>query len=132
MIGLDTNVIIRYLAQDDPRQSAVATRFMEKSLSADDPGYVSLVALAEVVWVLTSIYAADRAKVAEILGGLLTTEQLNVESAELVWRASRRYLASKADFSDALIAELAIAAGCRKTVTFDRAAATTAGFELLA
>jgi predicted nucleic-acid-binding protein len=63
--------------------------------------------------------------------GLLTTEQLRVESAELVWRAKRRYETSKADFSDALIAECAVAAGCKRAVTFDRMAAATSGFELL-
>ena len=131
MIGLDTNVVIRYLTQDDPKQSAVATRLMEKTLSADEPGFISLVVLAEVVWVLVSLYSVDRAGVAEVVSGLLTTEQLRVESAELVWRAKRRYEASKADFSDALIAECAIAAGCKRAVTFDRAAAATSGLELL-
>ena len=72
---------------------------MEKTLSTDDPGFVSLVVLAEVVT------------------GLLTTEQLRVESAELVWPAKRRYEASKADFSDALITECAVAAGCKRAVT---------------
>jgi predicted nucleic-acid-binding protein len=107
------NVVVRYLTQDDPKQAAIATRLMEKTLSSDEPGFISLVVLAEVV------------------SGLLTTEQLRVESAELVWRAKRRYEASKADFSDALIAECAVAAGCRHAVTFDRSAASTSGFELL-
>ncbi len=131
MIGLDTNVVIRYLTQDDPKQTPIATRLMEKTLSSDDPGYIPLVVLAEIVWVLVSLYSVDRAGVSEVVGGLLTTEQLRVESAELVWRAKRRYEASKADFSDALIAECAIGAGCKRAVTFDRTAAATSGFELL-
>jgi len=131
VIGLDTNVVIRYLTQDDPKQSAVATRLMEKTLSADELGFISLVVLAEVVWVLVSLYSVDKAGVAEVVSGLLTTEQLRLESAELVWRAKRRYEASKADFSDALIVESAVAAGCKRAVTFDRAAAATSGFELL-
>ena len=131
MIGLDTNVVVRYLTQDDPKQSPIATRLMEKTLSSDEPGFISLVVLAEVIWVLVSLYSVERAGVAEVVGGLLTTEQLRVESAELVWRAKRRYQASKADFSDALIAECAAAAGCKRSVTFDRTAAATSGFELL-
>jgi len=131
VIGLDTNVVIRYLAQDDPKQSPIATRLMEKALSSDDPGFISLVVLAEVVWVLVSLYSVDRSGVADVVGGLLTTEQLRVESAELVWRAKRRYEGSKADFSDALIAECGVAAGCKRSVTFDRMAAATLGFELL-
>jgi predicted nucleic-acid-binding protein len=131
VIGLDTNVVIRYLTQDDPKQSPIATHLMEKTLSTDDPGFVSLVVLAEVVWVLVSLYSVDKAGVGEVVTGLLTTEQLRVESAELAWRAKRRYEASKADFSDALIAECAVAAGCKRSVTFDRTAAATSGFELL-
>ncbi|HEY2399298.1 MAG TPA: type II toxin-antitoxin system VapC family toxin [Steroidobacteraceae bacterium] len=131
MIGLDTNVVVRYLTQDDPKQAPIATKVMEKTLNRDEPGFISLVVLAEVVWVLVSLYSVNRSGVADVVGGLLTTEQLHVESAELVWRAKRRYEASKADFSDALIAECAIAAGCKRTVTFDRTAAATSGFELL-
>jgi predicted nucleic-acid-binding protein len=131
LIGLDTNVIVRYLTQDDSKQSPIATRLMEKTLSSDDPGFVSLVVLAEVVWVLVSLYSVDRAGVAEVVNGLLTTEQLRVESAELVWRAKRLYEGSKADFSDALISECAAAVGCKRAVTFDRTAAATSGFELL-
>ena len=52
MIGLDTNVIVRYVVQDDPRQSAAATRLMEKTLSAENPGFVAVVTLCEVAWVL--------------------------------------------------------------------------------
>lgn len=104
---------------------------MENTLSSDDPGFICLVVLAEIVWVLVSLYSVDRAGVAEVVSGLLTTEQLRVESAELIWRAKRRYEASKADFSDALIAECAVVAGCKRAVTFDRAAAATSGLELL-
>jgi predicted nucleic-acid-binding protein len=131
VIGLDTNVVIRYLTQDDAKQSPIATRLMEKTLSTDDPGFIPLVVLAEIVWVLASLYSVDRAGVADVVSGLLTTEQLRVECAELVWRAKRRYEASKADFSDALIAECSVAAGCKRAVTFDRTAAATSGFELL-
>ena len=132
MIGLDTNVVVRYLTQDDPRQSQIAARLMEKTLSAGEPGFISLVVLSEIVWVLVSLYFVDRAGVVQVVSGLLTTEQLRVESAELVWRAKRRYEASKADFSDALVVECALAAGCKRSVTFDRSAAATSGFDLLA
>ncbi len=131
MIGLDTNVVVRYLTQDDPRQSQIAARLMEKTLSAGEPGFISLVVLAEIVWVLVSLYFVDRAGIVQVVSGLLTTEQLRVESAELVWRAKRRYEASKADFSDALVVECALAAGCKRSMTFDRSAAATSGFDLL-
>lgn len=87
--------------------------------------------LVEIVWVLVSCYSMSRSQTAAIIENLLTTEQLRVEEPELVWRAMRCYAESKADFSDALILECSRAAGCRKTVTFDRAAASITDFELL-
>ena len=129
MIGLDTNVIVRYLAQDDERQSAAATRLIEGSLSAESRGFVSIVTLAEVVWVMSSNYRVNRAAIADIIEGLLTAPQLTLEHAEVIWRALRGYRDSKADFSDALIVELGRDAGCTKTVTFDRQAAAHPGFD---
>lgn len=131
MIGLDTNVVVRYLAQDDPRQSAAATRLMERTLSAEDPGFVTLVTLCEVAWVLAECYGADRARVRAVIEGLLATRQIIVESAELVWRALKAWDQSAADFSDALIGEVAVAAGASKVLTFDKAAAKLPSFQLL-
>ena len=59
MIGLDTNVLVRYMAQDDPKQSAIATRLIEKELSPGEPGFISLMVLAELCWVLKSLYSAS-------------------------------------------------------------------------
>ena len=132
MIGIDTNVLVRYLAQDDLRQSAIATRFVESTLSADNPGFVSTVTLCEVNWVLAESYGADRKRIREIVEGLLATKQLVIERAELVWKALRAWEGVSADFSDALIGQIAIAHGGEKTVTFDRTAARLPGFELLA
>jgi len=131
VIGLDTNVIVRYLAQDEPRQAAAATRLIEGSLTAEARGFVSIVTLAEVVWVMSSNYRAARKAVADIVEGLLTAPQLTIEQAEVVWRALRAFRDSKADFSDAVIVELGRDAGCSKTVTFDRQAAAHPGFEAL-
>jgi predicted nucleic-acid-binding protein len=131
VIGLDTNVVVRYLAQDDARQAAAATRLIEGSLSAEARGFISIVTLAEVVWVMSSIYGASRAAGADIVEGLLTAPQLTLEKADVLWRALRAYRDSKADFSDAVIAELGRDAGCSKTVTFDRKAAVHPGFEAL-
>jgi predicted nucleic-acid-binding protein len=131
VIGLDTNVIVRYLAQDDVHQAAVATRLIEGHLSGEARGFLSIVTLAEVVWVMSSNYRASRATVADIVEGLLTAPQLVLEKADVIWRALRAYRESKADFSDAVIVELGRDAGCSKTVTFDRQAAAHPGFEAL-
>lgn len=131
MIGLDTNVLVRYLAQDDAPQAAIATRLIEDSLSAAARGFVSIVTLAEVVWVMASNYRATRAAIADTVEGLLTAPQLLIEQSDVIWRALRAYRDSKADFSDALIVELGRDAGCASTVTFDRLAARHPGFEAL-
>ena len=131
MIGLDTNVLVRYLAQDDPKQSPVATRFIENSLSAENPGFVSAITLCEVVWVLADRYGADRKRVRDVVERLLTTKQIVIEQADLVRKALRAWEGVTADFSDALIGEISIVHGGEKTVTFDRAAAKLPGFELL-
>jgi predicted nucleic-acid-binding protein len=131
VIGLDTNVVIRYVAQDDPRQSAAATRLFEKKLSPEKPGFVSVVTICEIAWVLAECYRADRDRIRVVIEGLLGSKQILVQSGELVWKALRAWQGSAADFSDALIGELALAGGAAKTMTFDKAAARLASFELL-
>lgn len=131
MVGIDTNVLVRYLTQDDPKQSAVATLFIEERLSAENPGFVSAVTLCEIAWVLAMSYGADRKGIRKTVENLLATKQLVIERAELVWKALRASEGAPADFSDALIGQLAIAHGAAKTVTFDRSAAKLPGFELL-
>ena len=133
MIGLDTNVLVRYVTQDDRAQSAAATRLLEHELAPDRPGFISLVVLVELVWVLVGAYETPRATVARILEGLLGAPQLRVQEAEAAWLALLDYQEPRfrADFSDALVARLALAQGCEKTLTFDRAAARQEGFELL-
>lgn len=131
MIGLDTNVVVRYLAQDDARQSAAATHLIEKTLSPEHPGFVTLVTLAELEWVLEECYGADRAQVAAAIEGLLTSRQIVVERSEAAWRALRAWKGGAAELSDALVGQVALASGCGKIVTFDKAAAKLPGFERL-
>lgn len=130
MIGLDTNVLIRYIAQDDLAQSTRATRFIERQCSAADPGFVSLVTLVEVVWVSESCYDASAREVATILRQLLGTKQLVVQEAEIVWKALRLFEAGSAEFADYLVDQIAKAQGCTATVTFDKTAAKS-GMTLL-
>lgn len=131
MIGLDTNVVVRYLAQDDEIQSAAATRFISR-LSKDKPGFISSVALAEISWVLVRAYKTPREDLARILEGLLRSAELVVENAQAAYRALGVYSGSTyVEFADALIAETALLAGADETVTFDKVAAAQAGMKLL-
>lgn len=130
MTGLDTNVLVRYIMQDDIKQSALATRLIE-SLSADAPGFVPLVSVVELGWVLTSAYELERSQLIEAFEALLRTKELVVESAEVVWKALRMVQSSNADLADCLVSCSAVAAGCAKTMTFDRGAVKGTGMTLI-
>lgn len=131
MIGLDNNVVVRYIMQDDPRQSALATRLVE-SLTAATPGYVPLVSVTELSWVLLSAYGLERPQlVAELEGLLLRTKEIVVEQAETVWKALRMFQSGNADFADCLIERSSAAAGCKWTMTFDRGAVKGCGMRLV-
>ena len=132
MIGLDTNVVIRYLTQDDAKQAAVASRVFEHTLSIDNPGFIGHITLCEIAWVLADCYEADKARIRAVIEGLLGSKQIVVEEADLVWKALRSWEKSSADFSDALMGQALAARGCGRIVTFDKSAARLPGFELLA
>ena len=135
MIGLDTNVLARYLTQDDVRQAALASRLIENDLTIASPGFISLVVLAELCWVLSRLYGATMDELADMISDLLNTPQIQVERREVVQAAIRRFKqgkSRKAGLVDALIAELASSEGCTSTVTFDKTAVRAAGMTLLA
>lgn len=130
MIGLDTNVLVRYFGQDDARQSPQADSIID-SLTADEPGWVGLAAILELVWVMSSVKGAGRTVVADILDQLLAMEAMVVEQAFTVADAVRWFRSSRADFADCLIAASAQTAGCSRTLTFDRIAARDTRMELI-
>ncbi|OIO82972.1 MAG: VapC toxin family PIN domain ribonuclease [Gallionellaceae bacterium CG1_02_60_948] len=132
MIGLDTNVLVRYLAQDDKAQSTVATKLIEQTLSVSNPGFISVVSLVEVVWVLEGCYGSTRDEVVDIVERLLRVKQLQVQDAEVVWQAVRVFRNGKADFADCLIEREGSAHGCDHTISFDKTAVKAAGMVQLA
>jgi len=130
MIGLDTNVLVRYIMQDDPVQSPKATRIVE-SLDAVDSGYVTLVSIVELVWVLSASYELTRSQVSQALDAIVRTKQFKIENAEQVIRALRVFKEGKSDFADCLIERSANSAGCEKTITFDVKASKYSGMTLI-
>jgi predicted nucleic-acid-binding protein len=130
MIGLDTNVLVRYIMQDDPKQSPKASALIE-SLNADSPGFITLVSIVELYWVLTSSYGLTGQQVKQVLEVLLRTKQIIVDRADQVLRALRVFDDGKADFADCLIERTAAAAGCGQTMTFDVGATKHAGMTLI-
>ncbi|WP_027710373.1 PIN domain-containing protein [Zooshikella ganghwensis] len=122
MFGLDTNVLVRYIAQDDPKQSKIATELIETKLSDDVPGYITAIAVVEVFWVLKRSYKVEKENLIDILSKLLTTKKFVIENHREVWRALRVYQKGNGDFSDALIATLSLNNDCAVVYTFDKKA----------
>ncbi|MEJ8571353.1 PIN domain-containing protein [Microbaculum marinum] len=120
MIGLDTNVLVRYIVADDADQAKRAARFIEDNLSPEVPGYIGIVVLVELVWVLERAYGYSRGQITGLLDALLTTAELRVEDAESIWPLLDPYRKGSVGFSDLVIASRNVAAGCAETVTFDR------------
>jgi len=130
MIGLDTNILVRYLTQDDPVQSRTATDVIERRLTEENPGFVSVVAMVEMVWVLDRAYGFSGAEIAAAVERLLQSEVLAVEHEQEVFTAMIAMKQGQGSFADAVIAALGAKAGCSCTVTFDRKALRLPGFEL--
>jgi predicted nucleic-acid-binding protein len=130
MIGLDTNVLVRYIAQDDVVQSAKATQLIE-SLSIENQGFITLVSMMELVWVMQGCYQVTKEECISILDTLLRTREILLENAEVIVMATHRYKASNADFADCLIERSANYAKCSCTMTFDINAAKSAGMQLI-
>jgi predicted nucleic-acid-binding protein len=130
MIGLDANVVVRYLTQDDAVQTPAAVRVID-SLSADSRGFLSVIVIVELVWVLEVSYRFKKNEIEQVLETLLRSKELVIERAEIVAQALRKFSGSRADFADCLIERSGHAAECLYTVTFDRNAASAAGMRLL-
>ena len=130
MNGIDTNILIRYLTQDDPVQSPKATKIIERRFTRDRPGFISLVTMAEVVWVLGSVYALEDGEIADTVERMLQADTLVVQNEQQVYTAMVALRQGWGAFADALIGALGAWAGCESTLTFDKKALRLAGFEL--
>lgn len=130
MIALDTNVLVRYLTEDDPVQSQIANEVLD-NLSPDEPGWISLVVLAEMVWALRKTYKLNKDRIVRILDDLLVSRDIVIEDIQKVQRALSLHRVCRAGFADCLLSVSAHAAGCIKVVTFDKIAARALGLELL-
>lgn len=130
MIAIDTNVLVRFLTQDDPTQGAVARHFFAE-LTLENPGHVCREVVIELVWVLERAYRYGRAEIATALEGLLAAAELELEASDDIGAALHAYRDQGFGFADLMIAAAARRAGARHLVTFDRKAARLPGVELL-
>jgi predicted nucleic-acid-binding protein len=119
MIGLDTNILVRYLTQDDPDQSKKAAREIDRGLSAGHMFFIADIVMCELVWVLETAYGYDRQEISPILENILRTKQFRFENKDLLWKSLAYYRSKKGDFADHLIGLIGLNAGCHETITFD-------------
>ena len=131
MIGLDTNILVRYLTQDDPALSPRATELIERRLSLANPGFVTVVTAVETAWVLESCYSLTNDEIADHMERILRVDALVVEREQQVHAAMILMREGGTEFSDALIGLLARRAGCAHTLTFDKKASRLDSFKLL-
>jgi predicted nucleic-acid-binding protein len=131
MIGLDTKVILRYLLQDDPKQTRQANLIVDRQLSERNPGFISLVTVLEIVWVLRSLLKQNPSQIASHLENLLAADSLEVQNEQQVFDAVFALKRGTGDFEDALIGALNAWAGCSHTLTFDRKAARLPHFRAI-
>jgi predicted nucleic-acid-binding protein len=127
--GLDTNILVRFIAQDDPAKNAIANSIISR-LSAEEPGWISTTAIAKLAWVLDRRYGMTTPVIYTVLSQLLTMPEIVIERADLVREAADLFSKGGADFTDYLIACAGQAAGCEHTLTFDKKAAKSAGMIL--
>jgi len=130
VIGLDTNILVRYLTQDDQIQSAKAQEIVERRLTGEKPGFVSIVAMVETVWVLERAYRLRPHEIVGAVERMLQTDVLVVENEQEVFTAMIALKEGQGSFADAVIAALGARVGCSSTLTFDRQALRLPGFEL--
>ena len=122
MIALDTNVLVRFLVQDDPEQARIAGEMIEQ-LTGTDPGFVGREVLVELVWVLERAYGYSRSEIAGALDGLLSATELVIEAADDVGPALELYRNDGFGFADLMIVAAARRVGAAELVTFDRKSA---------
>jgi predicted nucleic-acid-binding protein len=130
MIGLDSNVLVRYLTQDDPVQSRKANQLVEQALRAGESLYLNHVVMCEMSWVLARPYNYDRAELADAIEKILGAAQFEFEDKNSLWQALAGLRQSNADFADCLIGAKNAWAGCTSTLTFDKRAGGLPQFSL--
>ena len=122
MIGIDTNVLVRFIVQDEPKQSQIASRLIEDILSAANKGFISSIVLCEVVWVLKRLYRQPKDRLLLVVKTILEAEVFEVEHRDCAWRAYYDFDEGLADFSDYYLAQINKTHGASYTVTFDEKA----------
>lgn len=129
MIGIDTNVLVRYLTLDNQRQVEKVDALIRGAVERDEPLHLDCIVLCETAWVLRTVYGLARGEIAEALERVIETRHFSIEDRDSVRRALASFRTAAGDFADYLIGERNRSAGCRTTKTLDQALAGSALFE---
>jgi predicted nucleic-acid-binding protein len=128
MIGIDTNVLVRFIVEDDEPQTKRSVALFRRALAKGEPIFISDVVLCELVWVLETAYGVPREEIADALANLMRAKEVEMGNADLVHRAVSAFRAGKGDFADYVIRERAVAAGCSTLATFEKKLWAERGF----
>jgi predicted nucleic-acid-binding protein len=131
MKGLDTNVLVRYLTQDDPKQAAIATKVIEEAAVREEKMLVHPIVFCELIWVLETAYGFPKADIIKILERILRTAQFEISEKDLLWLALGDYRSGKGDFSDYYLGRANERAGAGVTLSFDTALKADPRFQIL-
>ncbi len=131
MIGIDTNVLVRYITQDDKQQSTKANKLLDRELSSGNTGSISKIVLCELTWVLSNAYGYSRDTISSVIQQVLITQEFVVEDSDLALKALHNYQRGNAGFADYFLAQTHYSMGAEHTVTFDKNAAKSELFQLL-
>ena len=131
MIALDTNIFIRYLTQDHPKQAKILNKLFDDAEKRKTPLFINLITVCEIVWVLESCYNQSKEMIIETIKIILKTPCLKIDNEEVVTKALSDYTHTNADFSDCLIAKYNQLQDCHYTYTFDKLASKVHGFKVL-
>jgi predicted nucleic-acid-binding protein len=131
MIGLDTNVIVRFLVIDDPEQAKKASTLVRTAIKNNQPLFIDSIVLCELVWVLEGAYSFSKEEISDVLEKILMTEQIIIQDRDEAWLALDDYRSGAADFSDYYIGRINKTSGCNSTATFDQALKGNDLFRLL-
>jgi predicted nucleic-acid-binding protein len=128
VIALDTNVLVRFLVDDDKAQSATAATLVRRAIAKNESLFLADIVVCETVWVLSSAYRVARGEIGDVLGQLLAATHLLFRDVDVLLRAREAFVRGRADFADYVIREGALAAGCDEVATFDRSLLREQGF----
>jgi predicted nucleic-acid-binding protein len=131
MIGIDTNILVRYLTEDDIDQADLANKLISRYVNCERSIFINNIVICELIWVLERGYKYRKEQIVALIKEILSTIEFNFENHEILWLTLKVYEKSSADFSDISIGKTNAYLGCHTTYSFDSKAYSLEEFNLL-